>query len=456
MQFKVEIENLGKIKKAEVDIKPLTILVGKNSTGKSFITKSLYCILNTLNKNHIALEIQKLTDGIGEYFSYFYSLLPKEQKYDLENLLFLNKEYIPFLNKIVDKTKDKNIVFTERIISENREEFIKINEKLERYMERKTRLKNMSKESKKILQIIKNKLNKLKNIFLRTRMVLVNKISEHINTYFKKNFQQKDIGWLVRFGNEKSIVSLANIGSIEIDTNEKITFNFLKEGIEEIGNLKNVVYLDSPVYLKLKKGLTRIKEPILFIKEESLKGYPLYIDDLFNFLDLELIEENEIEFQKISKYIQGIVRGKFQKNEIGEFEFVEENKYKIPLSLLAMGTSNIALIEYLIRNNIISKGSFLIIDEPESHLHPQWQVELTGILYKIAQNGANVIIATHSIDIVKAMEVMIREDKKAKDLIAINKMPYSPEFQEKSIIEKIEDCLNELMEPYSNLVWRSL
>ena len=456
MQFRVAIKNLGKIEEAKVDIKPLTILVGKNSIGKSFITKSLYCILNTLNKNHIALEIQKLTEGIDGYFSYFYNLLSRKQKYDLDNIRFLNKVYIPFLNSVVDKIEDKNIFLTEKIIRENREKFIELTSKLEKYIQRKKELKNpSSKKRKRILVLLKAKLDKLKRIFTNTREILINQIGKYINTSFKKNFQQKDIGTLIKIGSKKAIISLENIGSVEIDIDDKIMFKFLKEGIEEVGNLKNVVYLDSPVYLKLKKGLSRIKEPILF-KEKLLKGYPLYIDELFNFLDFELIEENKIEFQKISKHIQRIVNGKFQRNEIGDFEFIEKNEYKIPLSLLAMGVSNIALIEYLIRNNIISKGSFLIIDEPESHLHPQWQVELVDVLYKIAQNGANVIIATHSINIIKAIEVIVREDEKAKDLIAINKMPYSSEFQEKSIIGKIEESLKELTEPYSNLVWRIL
>jgi len=35
-------------------------------------------------------------------------------------------------------------------------------------------------------------------------------------------------------------------------------------------------------------------------------------------------------------------------------------------------------------------------------------------------------------------------------------MPYTKEFDQKSLIEKVEDSLNELIEPYSNLAWRLL
>jgi len=57
--MKIKIKNLGPIEEAKLDIKPLTIISGKNSTGKSFIAKSLYCVFNTLNKNYTDLQIKK-------------------------------------------------------------------------------------------------------------------------------------------------------------------------------------------------------------------------------------------------------------------------------------------------------------------------------------------------------------------------------------------------------------
>ncbi len=41
MNYHIEIENLGAIEKAEFKITPMTILAGKNGTGKSFVTKFL-------------------------------------------------------------------------------------------------------------------------------------------------------------------------------------------------------------------------------------------------------------------------------------------------------------------------------------------------------------------------------------------------------------------------------
>ena len=132
--------------------------------------------------------------------------------------------------------------------------------------------------------------------------------------------------------------------------------------------------------------------------------------------------------------------------------FISKNG-NFPISLTAMGITNIGIIDMLIRNNSINKGSFLIIDEPEVHLHPKWQVEFVNILYDIADAGANVIITTHSIDIVKAVELLAKKDDKN---IAINRMPYSPKFKNKTIEEKISDILNDLISPYYKMYMEGL
>ena len=49
MNYDIHIENLGAIKEANLTITPLTILAGENGTGKSFVTKFLYSVLNTIN-----------------------------------------------------------------------------------------------------------------------------------------------------------------------------------------------------------------------------------------------------------------------------------------------------------------------------------------------------------------------------------------------------------------------
>jgi len=45
LEFNLKIKNFGNIEYADINIKPFTLITGKNATGKTFITKGLYCIL---------------------------------------------------------------------------------------------------------------------------------------------------------------------------------------------------------------------------------------------------------------------------------------------------------------------------------------------------------------------------------------------------------------------------
>ncbi len=51
MNLDVSVQNLGQIREATFNIRPMTVITGPNGTGKSFFTKTLYSILNVINKN---------------------------------------------------------------------------------------------------------------------------------------------------------------------------------------------------------------------------------------------------------------------------------------------------------------------------------------------------------------------------------------------------------------------
>ena len=70
-------------------------------------------------------------------------------------------------------------------------------------------------------------------------------------------------------------------------------------------------------------------------------------------------------------------------------------KDDLPLLNASSMVSDLApLVLYL--RHIVQPGNVLIIEEPESHLHPEMQVELTRQLAKLVQGGYRVIITTHS------------------------------------------------------------
>lgn len=80
--------------------------------------------------------------------------------------------------------------------------------------------------------------------------------------------------------------------------------------------------------------------------------------------------------------------------------------YKIDLRNLAQGSKMFLIIKTLLKNGLLQEKSLLILDEPENHLHPEWQKVLAEILILLVKNlGCHIILTTHSPDFVIALDV---------------------------------------------------
>ena len=58
--------------------------------------------------------------------------------------------------------------------------------------------------------------------------------------------------------------------------------------------------------------------------------------------------------------------------------------------------------------HVVREGDLIIIEEPESHLHPQTQVAFTGFLAAVAKVGIRVIVTTHSEWVLEALANLVR------------------------------------------------
>jgi predicted ATPase len=73
--------------------------------------------------------------------------------------------------------------------------------------------------------------------------------------------------------------------------------------------------------------------------------------------------------------------------ENGRLSFVDDSGRSVDKNLISFGMTNLGMIQALLKNNVISEGSFIFFDEPETNLHPAWQVVLTKVLIKLAESG---------------------------------------------------------------------
>ena len=115
-----------------------------------------------------------------------------------------------------------------------------------------------------------------------------------------------------------------------------------------------------------------------------------------------------------------ILNGKI---DVGASEMIKYPNFKyqpnswknggLPLMNSSSMVSELAPLVLFLRNNTQS-GNVLIIEEPESHLHPAKQTELVKIVAEIVASGVRVILTTHSEWIMeKLSNVVLDSDKKA-------------------------------------------
>ena len=82
----------------------------------------------------------------------------------------------------------------------------------------------------------------------------------------------------------------------------------------------------------------------------------------------------------------------------GEF-YLQLNGYNEPVALsnLSTGMKSFVILKMLLEKGSLSEKDVVILDEPEIHLHPQWQIayaELLVLLQK--QFDLSVVVTTHS------------------------------------------------------------
>ena len=87
---------------------------------------------------------------------------------------------------------------------------------------------------------------------------------------------------------------------------------------------------------------------------------------------------------------------KFKDNDIAE-----------PLDIrnLSTGMKSVGILERCLNAQLIKEESILVLDEPEIHLHPEWQLKYAEFIVLLQRTlNLTVLITTHSPQFLRAME----------------------------------------------------
>ena len=425
MSFEVRIQNLGKLDDARIRVSPLTVLAGKNNTGKTFFSKTLYSILNVVNINHVAAEFHHRAASLQK------ALLPL---YHMETLEIPGED-----NKVADSASLSLPALSPPVADltlaiEHMHEVAKTCSTFKpdgAYSELKAAADQVRETYDSLASIIKSE--KHRNALREVIDGLCEMGSMTALDFATLVLKRQCLSSILRNFHVGSVDDLrGKQGDISISVGEDFLFQINAQGeiadleislpaLMEMRQYAKVIYLDSPAFWKIKPMLEAMGGyPVVSNMDKRLFSFPDYFYHLISFIKQKHIGEND--FPKVLAHLKEVVRGSIVLDPIGgELNYQEEGRAAYPLSASSIGVANLGMLAMLIERKIISKDTVLFIDEPESNLHPDWHVEMTEALWDLAAGGVRVIIATHSVDIMKRLELYSKEQEdEAKELIAIN------------------------------------
>ena len=83
---------------------------------------------------------------------------------------------------------------------------------------------------------------------------------------------------------------------------------------------------------------------------------------------------------------------------------------KLPVESLSSGAKTFYLMKVLLDNGTIVKNGTLILDEPEVHLHPAWEIILAEMIVLLQKEmQLHILINTHSPYFIRAIDVYSRK-----------------------------------------------
>lgn len=489
MNYDIHIENLGAIKQSDINITPLTILAGENGTGKSFVTKFLYSVLSVLNKDTYSNYTLDIVNRLSSTFSQIIDFLlePTEENKIIrsanfeEDIIFLKKfqNNIQTLADPIKLVETDYYAFDEDFIIKFQKEVTTYQTKvLPRLIELMDKMDSSENDISSSFKLFKNyfknfrgfttpkillrnshiTLNELVDILEKPEASYLKVISEHITDELKENFQISDIRHLINTSEDHCLFLIKNLIKITIDREDGLETKIeLKDNLFKFKKTKHILFFESPVYWRLLPVIDDLENNRKFStnQPEILSGIPRYFYDLKKLLFTNFKEGERPPFIiSCAADLKKHLRGHFEPSD-SDLTFQNSDGEKISKNLVSFGMTNIGIIQAVLSKNIINKGSFVFIDEPESNLHPEWQNILAHTLTKLAENGVYIIVTSHSTEMLKALDINSKE-LKIKDKVSTYYLQPNGKLldMDNKNLSQIEQARQKLLEPYENLIMR--
>ena len=437
--MKARIHNFGRVTTADVKLDGVTVITGSNGSGKSTISRVLMTWISYLHQidNRIAEERAKsIIEGISEILA----------------AAELPALFVP--PSVVSRQLRKLLSFE---FWRNREEVVKWVVGNLRGMgswrmrdDGDTRLHN---EVARLYESIFMAVDKVFNTADEPYEFFV------ANTFFRRAFDGQ-VGTFFDFTAESFV-------ALEMDGGAEREATFKAGKCSSMGNVhgNHVIptfyieprhLIDSYVESDFSRSrLNRFPESRFSCGEELEWKRILYTNPEMDLWSMQRAQRQDALNNELDKIV-ATMHGQIEKDE-REIRFRDsDNGGMISIRNIASGVKSMAALIRGLRNGVIEPGSLLIIDEPETNLHPEWQVKFAEFLVLLnAKFDIRSLLNTHSPYFLKAIQVY-------SDLLDIGeKCCYymmkpdgnAGRYFADDVSNEIEQVFAEMSRPYAKLIY---
>ncbi len=219
-------------------------------------------------------------------------------------------------------------------------------------------------------------------------------------------FQAEKIGDLVSKGADAPLS-----GTLTIDK-KNFTYSFGKDTSRQISSLENHAppRASNSVFLPAKEVLSLHQIILKSREQDKAFGFDDTYFDLAKALRISPSQgRNYKEFAQSRTQLEGILGDVVEHDETsGRWQFVK-GRHKFPIGVTAEGVKKIAILDTLLGNRYLDTNSVVLIDEPESALHPTAISQLLDIVAMLAERGIQFFMASHSYFVVKKLFLIAQE-----------------------------------------------
>lgn len=374
--MRLNINNFAKIEKADIIIDGITVIAGENNTGKSTIGKILFSIFNSLCniEDKILKERLKEVEVSNRMILQNYvNVSELSRSIIAKNILNVSTKIRQQLKKYIDNN-DSSLMEEDihSILETEVEEIVSF-----------VRMMNVEDSEKMMDELVQNICEILS-------MPEDKIVSEILTRYFNNVFytQVKPLNSNV---DNETIIDLEIKGkrnSFIWDTKG------CKEIVDEINIMHKAIYIDNPFIVDELSEYNFLNPMNEFLKN-LLTDTPKE-----NLMDgvIESVRSKE-KLSDIYETLQNVVDGEIIINQSNDEFYLKSTGFSEPISFhnLSTGMKSFVILKMLLEKGCLKDKDVVILDEPEIHLHPQWQIAYAELIVLLQKHfDLSVVVTTHS------------------------------------------------------------